>query len=176
MAWELSHRFDRKSRVIADRHYSRQTPGSRQFVAPGRCCVLYTSRRDGQALWVTSWPYKRYTKHEWAGAWVNTLFRNEGAGLSSALIVEAIACTRWVHLHTASWRGPIPEMGLITFVDSKKVQGTNPGYCYECAGFTKAGKTKGGLIAWQLRPNEMPKPRAPINSQLELLPSTRHAA
>lgn len=168
MTWELSHRSDRKARLIADRHYNRQTPGSPQFVPPGRCCVLYASDGDGQALWVTSWPFAEYTKHDWAGAWVNTLFRNEGAGLSSTLIREAIAATRWFHQHTPSWTGPVPDLGLITFVDADEVRSTNPGYCYECAGFSKAGETKGGLVAWQLLPNEMPKPQPPQGAQLTL--------
>ena len=99
-AWALSNRFDREALPMADRHYNRRKIGSPQFVPPGRCVVL----RQPQALWVTSWPFAQYVRHAWPGAWVNSLFRNEGAGLSSELIREAIAATR------ANWPN-IPALG-----------------------------------------------------------------
>jgi hypothetical protein len=40
MLWTPSHRADPPARLIADRHYSRQKPGTEQFVKPGRCFVL----------------------------------------------------------------------------------------------------------------------------------------
>jgi len=168
MTWELSHRQDQRARLIADRHYNRQTPGSPQFVPPGRCCVLYASDEGAQTLWVTSWPFAEYTKHDWAGAWVNTLFRNEGMGLSSDLIREAVAATRWFHRTEESWNEPMPEDGMITFIDESEVQSDNPGYCYLCAGFERVGRTKGGLVAVQLLPSQMPEPRPPRNAQLRL--------
>lgn len=133
-AWRMSHRAHPMALRLADRHYNRQKPGTPQFVPPGRCLVLLTD--DASALWVTSWPFAKYVKHEWAGAWVNSLFRNEGRYLSSALIREAVAITRW------HWEPP--ELGLVTFVDADKVRSTNPGYCYLCAGFERVGQTKGG--------------------------------
>ena len=153
---------------MADRHYNRQTHGSPQFVPPGRYCVLYASDEDGEAVWVTSWPFAEFTKHEWAGAWVNSLFRNEGMGLSSELIREAAAATRWFHRTEGSWDEPMPEDGIVTFIDEDEVESDNPGYCYLCAGFERVGQTKGGLVAVQLLPGQMPKPRAPINAQLKL--------
>ena len=65
MIWEISHRADRDARVIADRHYNRQSVGAANFVPPGRCLVLKSANRD--AFWVTSWPYAQYVKHAWAG-------------------------------------------------------------------------------------------------------------
>lgn len=148
MNWRLSHRADQTARVIADRHYNRQKVGTPQFVPPGRCLVLLTE--DESALWVTSWPFAEYVKHAWAGAWVNSCFRNEGSLLSSDLIREAVAATRW--------RWPdVPPLGMITFVDADKVKPKrNPGYCYERAGFSLVGESKGGLLAWQLLPDAMP--------------------
>ena len=146
MSWQLSNRFDPHAADLADRHYSRQTIGSPQFVPPGRCLVLY----QPHAYWVTSWPFAEYTKHAWAGAWVCSAFRNEGAGLSSELIREAVAHT----LHR--WPNP-PELGMITFVDRDKTRPKkNPGYCFLRAGFEPVGKTKGGLVALQLLPDAMP--------------------
>ena len=150
--WNVSDRADPASVAIADRHYSRQKPGTPQFVPPGRCLVL---RIDDPrpALWVTSWPYAEYTRHAWAGAWVNSLFRNEGAGLSSELITAAVAATR------AVWEPP--ELGIVTFVDAAKVRRKrDPGRCYLRAGWDRIGATKGGLLAFGLAPDAMPAPNS----------------
>jgi len=102
-------------------------------------------------LWVSSHP--RFARHEWNGAWVNTLFRNEGERLSSELITEAIAITQ------AIWGTPLP-LGMITFIDKTKVKGKKHfGYCYRKAGFTEAGYNKiNRLLALQLLPEAMPTP------------------
>ena len=162
MRWRISTRADKDALPLADRHYNRQKVGSPQFVPPGRCVVLLAGA-PAKALWVTSWPFIEYTKHEWAGAWVNSLFRNEGAGLSSELILEAVAATR------AVWGDP-PELGMITFVDPRKVRKKRDfGRCYRRAGFKEVGKTKDlGLIAFQLLPADMPPAELAINSTLQL--------
>lgn len=158
MDWVGSHRADKSALPIADRHYNRQKVGSPQFVPPGRCKVFITS--DQSALWVTSWPFAQYVKHAWAGAWVNSLFRNEDQSRperSSELIKAAIAATLF------EWPIP-PFLGMITFVDPKHVKPTIRrgksiyGYCYLKAGFKHVGFTKGGLWTWQLLPEEMPVP------------------
>jgi hypothetical protein len=145
--WNQSYRADIRSSLIADRHYNRQKIGARQFVPPGRCLVL---RHDDDALWITSWPFAEYVLHEWGGAWINSLFRNESDRLSSELILEAVAHTRahWPH---------IPDLGMITFVDAEKIRWKrDPGRCYRRAGFHHIGFTKGGLYAFQLLPGDMP--------------------
>lgn len=166
MRWGKSHRFDSAALPLADRHYNRRKVGSPQFVPPGRCVVL----RCEQALWTTSWPYAEFVRHAWPGAWINSLFRNEGAGVASELILEAIAATRWY------WPD-VPALGLVTFVDASKIQSENPGYCYKRAGFHRAvcpkhatkqtacaachGRTEAGLLAFQLFPHEMPDAQMP---------------
>ena len=158
--WLLSYRADPRALPIADRHYNRQHIGSPQFVPPGRCLVLLTDSID--ALWVSSYPFPQYVKHQWAGAWVCSCFRNEGSYLSSELIREAVAMTRWY------WNEP-PPLGMITFVDTCKVRRKRDwGRCYRKAGFKPCGFTKGGLIALQLLPDVMPEPIQPINSQCAL--------
>lgn len=153
LRWAVSHRADPAALVLADRHYNRQKVGSPQFVPPGRCLVLLSECK--RALWVTSWPFAQYTKHAWAGAWVNSLFRNEGAGLSSELILEAVAATRDV------WPD-VPSLGIVTFVDASKTrQKRDPGRCYRKAGFRHCGFTKGGLWAFQMLPQDMPDPAPP---------------
>lgn len=158
--WQISDRADTPARLIADRHYNRQKPGTPQFVPPGRCLVLVIPTA---AVWVTSWPFAEYVQHAWAGAWVNSAFRNERRDLylSSDLIREAVAISRW------KWDPP--DLGMVTFVDPRKVKHKrDPGRVYKHAGFKKVGRTKGGLITWQMLPEEMPDPLGPLGVTMEL--------
>lgn len=86
-----------------------------------------------------------------------------GAGLSSELILEAVAATRatWPH---------VPELGLITFVDPRKIRRKrDPGRCYRRAGFELVGETKDlGLLVFQLLPAKMPDACPAIGTQMTL--------
>lgn len=159
-SWRLSWRADPEARVIADRHYNRQKVGADQFVPPGRCLVLLAD----EALWVTSWPLAAYVQHAWAGAWVNSCFRREGGDrLASDMIREAVAITRW------RWPA-VPPLGMVTFVDPSKVRSKrDPGRCYRRAGFEPVGTTQGGLLAFQMRPADMPEPMEPAPRAGQLL-------
>lgn len=47
---------------------------------------------------------------------------------------------------------------MITFVDKDKTRKKrDPGRCFLRAGFKNVGETKGGLVALQLLPQDMPK-------------------
>lgn len=152
MTWRLSNRADPVARDIADRHYNRQKPGTPQFVPPGRCVVLL---HEAPALWVTSWPFAEYVKHDWPGAWVNSCFRKEGPGLASDMIRDAVAVTRW------KWP-EVPEIGMVSFVDGSKVRHKrDPGRCFRKAGFHLDGFTRKGLYAYVMPPSEMPDPIDP---------------
>jgi hypothetical protein len=172
MGWSLSNRGDPRCCDVADRHYTRQKVGSPQFMPPGACVVLYASGRyGGRAVWGTSMPYARYVKHAWAGAWVCSIFRHEGPWRAHRLVRQAIAATLAV-------AGDPPALGMITFVNRKAVAPTyvaaplDPviygprrkavyGQCFRQAGFREVGETKGGLLALQLVPADMPEPRSP---------------
>jgi hypothetical protein len=162
--WRMSHRADPLALPLADRHYNRQKPGSPQFMPPGSC-VCFVAGDPVRAIWGTSWPFAEYVKHDWAGAWMNSVFRSEGAGVASVLIREAIAATREVY-------GEPPVLGMVTFVDPSKVPGTKRrgriiyGYSYLAAGFRHVGFTKAGLWAWQMLPADMPEASAPIGHQM----------
>ena len=144
---------------MADAHYNRQKPGTPQFVPPGRCLVLLCER----ALWVTSWPFAEYTKHRWAGAWVNSCFRRESGPLASTLIREAVAATRWY------WPN-IPNLGMVTFINRDKVKKKRDfGRCYLRAGFKPDGETEGGLLALRMVPEDMPWPEEPHGAQGRLI-------
>jgi hypothetical protein len=162
MRWVLSWRADPRARVLADRHYNRQKIGAAQFVPPGRCLVLVTEAAD--AFWITSWPFAAYVKHRWAGAWVCSAFRNESNFRSSELIAEAVAATR------AVFADEIPELGMVTFVDTEKVRRKrDPGRCYRRAAFFPDGETEGGLIALRMPPFWMPDPAPPLGFTGSLL-------
>jgi hypothetical protein len=161
--WERSHRADPRALPLADRHYNRQKVGSPQFVPPGSCLVLLTPGAD--AVWVTSWPKAEFVKHEWAGAWMNSLFRNESALRASDLIRAAVA-------ETLGYYGRPPDLGMVTFIDRAEVRPTRVrgrdvwGWTYLKAGFEVAGETKGGLLALRLTPEAMPAPtRHPLRQR-----------
>lgn len=94
MIWHLSHRADPFAADIADRHYSRQKPGTPQFSPTGSCIVFKALTETGCAYWVSSFPFKEWVKHRWAGAWICSAFRNEKAGMASQMVLEAVAATR----------------------------------------------------------------------------------
>jgi len=150
--WNRSWRADPIGARLADRHYTRQRVGSKQFVPPGSCAVFVTPCE--RAVWVTSAPKREYVKHQWAGAWINSLFRNEGAGLSSALIRAAVRET----IDFYAERGvDVPWRGMVSFVQPSRIRSVNPGFCFKQAGFVRVGATKDeGHVALQLRPARMP--------------------
>ena len=161
MNWELSHRADAEVVPMADRHYNRQKVGSPQFVPPGRCHVLKIGTAEqlrtpgaGAAFWVTSWPFAEYVRHAWAGAWVCSAFRNEGAGIASELIVAAVVST------AEKWPD-IPELGMVSFIDPSKVKPrmirgrSTWGQTWFEAGFEHVGYTKAGLWTMQMRKHQI---------------------
>lgn len=156
-------KFDPRAAALADRHYTRQTPGSPQFMPSGRTIVLLTE--DGLAVWGTHWAVGDgvlWSTHDWPMAWNCSIFRNEGPHLSSELIREAVAATR------ALWGDP-NEQGFITFVDRKKVrQKRDPGRCYLRAGFRSVGFTRSGKVALQLAPEDFPPADPPLGATAPL--------
>jgi len=146
---------------LADRHYSRRTPGSSQFAPPGRKLVL----KCVGAYWVTSWPYPQYVKREWRTAKRCAAFRRESdcPYVASDLIRQAVAATRWKY-------GDPPDEGMVTMIDTKKVRPTmvrgKPvyGWVFRRVGFVDAepSYTRGGLLVLQLWPDAMPEAARPL--------------
>lgn len=163
MRWCLSNRADPAARSLADRHYNRQKIGSPQFAPTGSCLVLLSD--CGRAFWITSAPFAEYVRHKWAGAWICSAFRSEGAGRASELIMEAVAATR-------AHYGDPPALGMVTFINRRHVRPTMVrgarvwGWTWLKAGFEVCGETKKSrLLALQMLPEKMPpatpaKPRA----------------
>lgn len=121
--------------------------------------VLYAKTETGQAVWVTSWPFGEYVRHAWPGAWVCSAFRNEGAGVASEMIRDALACT------VATYG--LGAHGMVTFINRKKVRPTKVrgvdvwGWTFLRAGFRACGETAGGLMALWIDAADMPAPALP---------------
>ncbi len=133
---------DPRVRDMLNRHYSaiRYRDGRRPLkaVGPGEYMLLMTIDSRAVFAWVRN-TVERRDKQD--GIYCS-LFRNEGPCLSSDLIREAcsMAWRRW------------PGQRLFTYVDAAQVQSTNPGYCFLCAGWSKAGASKNGKLLMELRP------------------------
>jgi hypothetical protein len=119
---------------IYKRHYSaRHYADGRErklFCGPGEKIVLLTLDRKALFVW------RKFIDDSGQQGVNCAVFRNEGKFLSSSLIKEAVSICR------RRW----PKERLYTYVNAKKIKSTNPGYCFQKAGWTKCGKTKGGLL------------------------------
>jgi hypothetical protein len=138
--------FDRECAALADRHYSRQTVGSPQFVGNGRKHVL----RDSQGLVVFAWLWcLPGLRKDGEDGYNCTIFRNESAERASSLIrqAEREAVEKW---------GP---NRAFTYIDTRKVPPTmvrsHPvwGFCFYKAGwhFKRLSKDGKHLLEKELR-------------------------
>ena len=128
--WVVTRDGDDSGRAIFDRHYSRYhyADGRRPmlFVGPGEKLVLL--RHDARALFV----WRRFRSADGQQGINCAIFRNEGPELSSQLIREADA------LADARW----PGERHYTYVAPRKIRSTNPGFCFQAAGWRRCGVTK----------------------------------
>lgn len=165
MTWLLSSSSDRRALDIVDGvgaleglgpHYSRRTPGSKTFTGVGQEIVLVTE--CGRAVWAcvrqktpavrgsgSSRGREGVTDAAARYVWRNMLFRNEGAGLSSALIRSATERTyeEWERRY-----GEIPAERLRTEVAVARIRSVNPGYCYRMAGWERGPVKRGKLFLY----------------------------
>jgi hypothetical protein len=130
-------KFDVESVILADQHYSRQKPGSNQFMPPGRTLVI----RDAEGTLVFGWLSQQF-RDDGESGYNCSIFRNVSGRLSSDAILE---CER---IAFGLWG----ESRLFTYVDPVKVRSANPGYCFKMAGWKFARKTLDGkhLLAKEL--------------------------
>jgi len=133
--WYEVSKGNQTARMIADRHYSRQSVGDKQFVGPGHTMVLLSY--DNKALFV--WRFSGYRDDGQDGVEC-AIFRNEGELKSSDLILEAeqFAWVRW------------PDKRLFTYVDGEKIKSTYPGFCFKCAGWKKVNGYRSKVNALHL--------------------------
>ena len=83
-----TNHFDPEMAMLADRHYSRRTPGARQFCYSGRKLVLRNA--EGTVLFVWMFPDAQLRMDKQTG-YNCAIFRNESSRLSSEIILEAEA-------------------------------------------------------------------------------------
>lgn len=128
------------ARAIFDRHYSRKRYADGRlpllFVGPGEKMVLMTP--DARAIFA----WRRFISGDGQEGINCAIFRNEGAGLSSDLVIAAdkLADERW------------PGQRHFTYVNPRKVRSANPGYCFIRAGWRKCGVTKWNKLLILERP------------------------
>jgi hypothetical protein len=136
--WHVVKRQDKRARELADKHYSRQTVGAAEFMSSGKTLVMLTD--DSRAVWGA------IENLDPAGnlRWRVSIFRNEGAGLSSDLIREATART------FSYWKthySGLPAVPLQTEVDPKKTRHKrDPGRCFIRAGWKVIGERRGLVV------------------------------
>lgn len=127
VTWSKVSTYDARARALADRHYSRQKRGTLQFMPPGRRLVLLTD--CARAVWGV------VLNLDPCGVlrWRCSLFRNEGAGLSSDLIRAATS-------RTFDLWGARPPVPLTTEIDPERVRRKrDPGRCFRRAGWICLG-------------------------------------
>lgn len=135
--WEQVTKFDARAAQLADRHYSRRKVGSPQFMPPGQTVVLLTKDERAVFGWWRPHPDSGLKAMNGLDGWTCTIFRNEGAVLSSELILEAENFLLSLNL------GIGPD-GFITYVFDRKIRSSNPGYCFKQAGWKVAGRSADG--------------------------------
>ncbi|GAB3201788.1 hypothetical protein GCM10027062_24820 [Nocardioides hungaricus] len=139
--WRVARDGDPLGSALYRRHYSarRYADGRRPalFVGPGEKLVLIA--HDDAALFV----WRRFIDASGQTGVNCAVFRNESTELSSELIADAepFAWRRW------------PGQRLYTYVDAAAIRSTNPGFCFQRAGWRRCGVTKGGLIVLERLPH-----------------------
>lgn len=132
--WWLTKDGDRDCLDLYERHYSayRYADGRERklFVGPGEKVVLRTAAGDAMFVW------RKFLDDSGQQGINCAVFRNESPIQSSELIRQAdeIADCLWA------------DRRHYTYVDSAAVKSTNPGFCFIAAGWSRCGRTKGGLI------------------------------
>lgn len=142
--WHPVDRDDVRARVLADRHYSRQTHGAREFMSSGRTLVMLTL--DALAVWGAIENLDPVGNLRWRCS----IFRNESPVLSSELIREA---TERTHVYWRRRYGGLPPVGLTTEVDPRKVRPKrDPGRCFIRAGWRRRPGLTRGLVVLDAPP------------------------
>lgn len=134
--WTRVKKTDRRACALADRHYSRRKVGSPQFMPPGQTIVLYAGEAPDDAVfgWWRPDPASGIKAMNGLDGWTCTIFRNESPVLSSTLVLAAEPAM-------AEFGYNIGPDGMLTYVWDKKVQSSNPGFCFKMAGWRVRGRS-----------------------------------
>lgn len=138
--WWLTKDGDLDCLALYERHYSayRYADGRQRklFVGPGEKVVLRTERADALFVW------RNFIDDSGQDGINCAVFRNESEHRSSDLIrqADAIADCLW------------PNRRHYTYVRAEAVRSSNPGFCFQRAGWRRCGRTKGGLVILEKLP------------------------
>ena len=142
--WTLSHKADRRGAQLADGHYSRRKVGSPQFMPPGETVVLVA---PGAVFgWWRPHPRSGLKAMNGYDGWTCSIFRRVSGPLASDMILAAELA-----LEDKSC-GP---SGLLSYVWPAKVRSSNPGYCFQMAGYRDIGASADGRKRLFWKPWEM---------------------
>lgn len=136
--WWITKDGDLTCLKMYERHYSAyQYQDGRQrklFCGPGEKIVLRTQHADALFVW------RKFIDASGQTGINCAVFRNESPYLASDLIrqADAIADRCW------------PSERHYTFVNPRHVRSARAGHCFECAGWRRAGLTKGGLLVLEM--------------------------
>lgn len=143
--WQRTYRADPAVARLASRHYSAHQnryarDGKRKFDLPGQVLHLVIPGArwpfEVDAGWVW-WRPPSDQRIDGYGGWYHcALFRNESEHLSSLLVSEAVEWAR------ETWGEP--DHGFDTYVWPARIRSTNPGWCYQVAGWQKDGWSRDG--------------------------------
>jgi hypothetical protein len=141
--WFAVRRDDPRAYGLWRRHYSAEknwrwrAAGSTEFMGPGETLVLLSS--CCRALF--AWQHNTIDRFDKQLGVCCTVFRNEGAGLSSELIreVDELADHRWPGTRHFTYVDPVKT----TRQRSKHAQA---GQCFVHAGWRRCGQSQTGLV------------------------------
>jgi len=168
MTWTVTNKGDIRCRMMADRHYTRQSIGNPRWTRPGYSAVLYAQSAAGAGLfvwWRPKWEDGRpgTARKDGLRCLECTHFRREGLAVgepgalpvASDMIRAAVAALDWpavrsaLHLDAA---GPIAD-GVLTGIGSKQTakrrsRTSEPGECFLRAGWARVEKRKSRADVW----------------------------
>jgi hypothetical protein len=130
--WTLSHKYDVHGAKLADGHYSRRKVGSPQFMPPGETIVLIS---PGAVFgWWRPHPRSGLKAMNGYDGWTCSIFRRIEGPLASDMILDAELALE------PTQAAPCGPSGLLTYVAEGKIRSSNPGYCFQMAGYRHIGR------------------------------------
>lgn len=135
--WGRVTKFDARAAALADRHYSRRTVGSPQFMPPGQTVILLERTAAAVFGWWRPDPASGLRAMNGLDGWTCTIFRNESGVRSSELFLAAEVAL------VAAGHDCGPD-GFITYVWDCRIRSVNPGFCFKRAGWRTTGRSADG--------------------------------
>lgn len=158
--WSPRNKGDPRCRELADRHYTRQSPGHPMWTRPGYNFVLFAEDARGAAVfcwWRPKWEAGQ-ERRDGLRVLECTIFRNETGDRSSDLIRQAVTELGSDVAREELGLDPV-GIPLVTAVSSeatRKHRGRRhlPGHCFRMAGWVEFEHRVGRGDVWLWLPIE----------------------